>query len=124
MVRIFAVSLGAPFQLEVLQKLMQVRGAGTALKIPKPQEGKPRVSGRRGPTEETRMEFLVVLFPRKRQVRIDGEVNGSTNELIEIEGGEHTVTLGPPRNFKPESHTVDIHNTAALTPMTVSFEAV
>jgi hypothetical protein len=68
------------------------------------------------------MEFLVVLFPRKRQVRIDGEVNGRTNELIEIEGGEHTVTLGPPRNFKPASRTVDVRNTSALMPMTVSFE--
>ena len=68
------------------------------------------------------MEFLVVLFPRKRQVKIDGEVNGSTNELIEIEGGEHSVTLGPPRTFKPASRNVDVRNTSALMPMTVSFE--
>ncbi len=68
------------------------------------------------------MEFLVVLFPHKQQVKIDGEFNGFTNELIEIEGGEHTVTLGPPPNFKPPSRTVDVRNTSALTPMTVSFE--
>jgi hypothetical protein len=41
MVSIFAVSLGAPFWFDVLQKFMQVRGAGTTPKTPKPQEGKP-----------------------------------------------------------------------------------
>ena len=68
------------------------------------------------------MEFLLVLFPRKRRVMIDGVFNGSTNELIELEGGEHSVSLGPPNNFKPKQRTVDLSDTSALAPMIVSFE--
>lgn len=67
------------------------------------------------------MEFLVVLFARKRRVQIDGEFTGSTNELIELEGGKHSVSLGPPANFTPASRTVNLRNTSALTPLTVAF---
>lgn len=68
------------------------------------------------------LEYLVVLFPRRRRVRINEQFNGHTNERIELEGGQYTVTLGPPLNFKPPSHEVDLRNTSQFNPLVIAFE--
>jgi len=68
------------------------------------------------------MEYLLVRFPRSRRVAIDGEFNGRTNELIELEAGTYTVSLGPPPNFTPESRRVVLRNTSALEPKEVTFD--
>jgi hypothetical protein len=67
------------------------------------------------------MEFLVVRFPRSRRVLIDDEFNGRTNELIELEAGRHTISLGPPPNFAPESQRITLRNTSPLEPREVGF---
>jgi hypothetical protein len=67
-------------------------------------------------------EYLVVLFPRRRRVKINGEYLGLTNKLLELEGGGYEVALGPPANFTPMQHKVDLRNTSALTPMLIEFE--
>ncbi|MEJ2659866.1 MAG: PEGA domain-containing protein [Desulfobacteraceae bacterium] len=67
-------------------------------------------------------EYLVALFARKRRVMINGQFMGTTNVKLELEGGPYEVTLGPPMNFTPEKHSVDLQNTSSLTPMIVEFE--
>jgi hypothetical protein len=67
------------------------------------------------------MEFLIVHFPRSRRVRVDGEFNGRTEELIEIEAGRHVVTLGPPANFTPEERIVILKDTTELEPREIDF---
>lgn len=66
-------------------------------------------------------EYLVALFPRSRRVVINGEFMGTTNTKLELESGPYEVTLGPPKNFTPEKHDVDLRNTSFLTPMIVEF---
>jgi hypothetical protein len=66
-------------------------------------------------------EYLVALFPRTRRVKINGEFMGTTNQKLELEGGLYEVTLGPPNNFTPEKHAVDLCNTSSLMPMIVEF---
>ncbi|MCP9438980.1 MAG: hypothetical protein NNA20_04125 [Nitrospira sp.] len=68
------------------------------------------------------MEYLLVRFPRSRRVRIDDEFNGRTNELIELEAGRHTVSLGPPYTYEPDEYTIILKNTSALDPREVTFE--
>lgn len=68
------------------------------------------------------MEYLLVQYPRRRKVRIDGEHNGYSNEPIELEGGPHTVTLSPPPNFAPKLRKVTVRNTSVLSPKVVVFE--
>ena len=70
------------------------------------------------------MQYLVVLFPRRRRVFVDGEWWGHTNEIIELEGGKYPVSLGPPDNYRPGSRKVDLKNTSELKPLTVSFQLV
>jgi hypothetical protein len=67
-------------------------------------------------------EYLVALFTRTRRVMINGEFMGTTNIKLELEGGPYEVTLGPPGNFSPEKHTIDLRNTSLLTPMIVEFK--
>lgn len=67
-------------------------------------------------------EYLSVLFPTRRRVKINGTFQGRTNQLIEIEGGHYEVTLGPPDNFTPARIEVDLRGTTAFTPRTVIFE--
>jgi hypothetical protein len=67
------------------------------------------------------MEYLRVLFPRSRRVRVDDEFNGRTNELIELEAGTYTVSLGPPANFAPESRRVLLRKTSKFEPKEVTF---
>jgi hypothetical protein len=69
-----------------------------------------------------KMEFLLVHFPRSRRVKVDDKYNGRTEELIPLEAGHHTVRLGPPYNFTPDSREVLLKDTSPLTPLEVSFD--
>ena len=51
-------------------------------------------------------EYLVVLFPRKRRVKIGSEAIGVTNTKLKLEGGPYKVTLGPPKNWLSPPLTV------------------
>jgi hypothetical protein len=66
-------------------------------------------------------EFLVALFPRNRRVMVNGEFMGTTNTKLELEGGRYEVTLGPPQNYTPEKHEIDLRGTSSLMPMIVEF---
>jgi hypothetical protein len=68
------------------------------------------------------MEYLVVQYPRKRNVLIKGRVVGATNEVIELEGGSYSVELSSPANYTPPSKRVVLANTSALDPKTIAFE--
>jgi hypothetical protein len=70
------------------------------------------------------MEYLVVRFPRSRRVKIDGEFQGRTDELIELEAGTHTVSLGPPPNFTPESRKIVLKDTSVNNPREVAFDEI
>ena len=70
------------------------------------------------------MEYLVVHFVRSRLVKVDGKFMGRTEELLELEPGDHEVTLGYVRNFKPEQVTITLENTTEYTPEEVHFEEI
>lgn len=87
-----------------------------------PEEAAGRVGVvRPEPVWRSGMEYLVVRFPQSRAVMIDGEFNGLTGRLIELEAGTHTISLGPPPNFTPESQQVVLKDTSALNPKEVVF---
>jgi hypothetical protein len=68
------------------------------------------------------MEYLLVKFPRPRRVKVDDEFNGRTGEVIELEAGNHVVSLGPPANFTPGEQRIVLKNTSELDPREISFE--
>ncbi|HAY21636.1 MAG TPA: hypothetical protein DCY27_05625 [Desulfobacterales bacterium] len=55
---------------------------------------------------------------------LNGEPMGETNVKLELEGGSYEVTLGPPPDFKPEKHQIDLRHTAASRPLRIEFEVI
>lgn len=67
------------------------------------------------------MEFLIVRYPEPRPVIIDDAEQGQTNRVIELAGGQHTVTLGGSKNFSPTEQTVSLRNTSVVSPHEIRF---
>jgi hypothetical protein len=67
------------------------------------------------------MEYVIVAFPTDRYVYIDGEKNGSTNEVLRVDAGTHVFDLGPLVNYRPGSRTVTLEDTTSLEPREITF---
>ncbi len=67
------------------------------------------------------MEYVIVTFPTKRLVYIDGDQNGYTNEVLRLDAGTHVFELGTLANYKPASRQVTVKDTTALEPLEVAF---
>jgi len=67
------------------------------------------------------MEYVIVTFPTDRLVYIDDERSGSTNEVLRVDAGTHTFSLGPVENYRPASRNVTLQDTTPLEPRVVAF---
>ena len=67
------------------------------------------------------MEYVIVTFPTVRQVYIDGEKCGQTNDVLRVDPGTHIFTLGPHANYTPESQEVAVDSTSVLAPLEIIF---
>lgn len=67
------------------------------------------------------MEFVKVLFPTNRIVYVDGEENGSTNEVLRVDAGKHLFELGNVMNFRPASRKVVVRDSTVLEPLEIEF---
>ena len=67
------------------------------------------------------MEYVKVTFPTDRLVYVDGEENGSTNEVLRVEAGTHVFELGNRANYRPKSRKLTGKDTTPLEPLEVRF---
>ena len=67
-------------------------------------------------------EFVKVTFRDRRQVFVNGNRNGFTNEPIQVQTGTYTFDLGAPRNYRPSSQTVKVTGTLAPLPKIIEFQ--
>jgi len=67
------------------------------------------------------MEYVKVTFPTRRLVYIDGEENGSTNEVLRVEAGTHVFELGNLANYRPASRKATVQDTTVLEPLEIAF---
>jgi hypothetical protein len=67
------------------------------------------------------MEYVKVTFPTRRLVYIDDEENGYTNDVLRVDAGTHSFTLGNVANFRPASRTVTVEDTSVLEPLEIKF---
>jgi len=67
------------------------------------------------------MEYVIVTFPTKRLVYIDGDQNGYTNEVLRLDAGTHVFELGTLANYKPASRKVTVKDTTMLEPLEIAF---
>jgi hypothetical protein len=66
-----------------------------------------------------RMEYVVVYYPTARDVRIDGQIAGKTNETLRVERGHHTFDLGDPQDYQPLSVEKSVRDTTSIKPMRI-----
>ena len=67
------------------------------------------------------MEYVIVTFPTNRNVYIDGEHNGRTNDSLRVDAGTHIFDLGPLKNYKPGFRKVTVSGTTVLKPKKITF---
>jgi hypothetical protein len=74
------------------------------------------------------MEYVVVRFPDRREVLVDGVPQGFNQELtgewriLRVEEGEHRFRLRGADNYIPLWHTREITGTNVNAPLCVDFE--
>lgn len=69
-------------------------------------------------------QYVKVVFPVQRQVRVDGQPAGKTNKVFQVETGRHVFDLGLRKDYKPTEQVCDINGTLPGTPMIIVFEQV
>ncbi len=65
------------------------------------------------------MEYVVVRYPKDRNIRIDGQVAGETNDTLMVEQGHHIFDLGDPHDYQPQSVEKDVQNTTSVSPLLI-----
>lgn len=68
-------------------------------------------------------QYVVVRYPEERDVYIDGQLVGKTNETLMVEEGYHLFDLGEPKDYLPESREVVVNETSSISPMEITFSA-
>jgi len=67
------------------------------------------------------MEYVIVIYPTKRSVYVDGELIGDTNEVLRMDSGTHRFDLGSPADCEPIFFEAVVNETTALLPMKIVF---
>jgi len=71
------------------------------------------------------MEYVVVEYPDDRDVRMDGQVAGQTNDLLMVERGHHLFDLGEPLDYQPASVEANVQDTTPVGPLIIeSFQPI
>jgi hypothetical protein len=65
--------------------------------------------------------FLLVKYPGRRDVSIDGTQVGITNTPIEVGDGHHLIELAPGVPYVPPAQNVEVDGEPETAPNTISF---
>jgi hypothetical protein len=63
------------------------------------------------------IEYVVVDYLSDRDVHIDGQITGKTNETLRVDRGHHIFDLGEPKDYQPESVEKLIRRTTWTKPL-------
>lgn len=67
------------------------------------------------------LEYVLVKFEESRDLLVDGNVNGQTNETIRVGEGTHDFALGGEKNYNPESIHEQVTGTSSIDPLVLKF---
>ena len=68
------------------------------------------------------MQYVLVKYKENRQVVVDDHYLGYTNEVIEIEEGQHSISMAAPYDFSPHEWQVVLVDTTVVQPLEVEFK--
>ena len=67
------------------------------------------------------MEWVMVTYPRTRDVFVDDELCGQTNVLMAVGPGTQRIDLGVPLDYVPRQRVVTVTGTSPGVPREVPF---
>ena len=67
------------------------------------------------------MHYVKVQYREERDVYIDGQCAGETNQTLMVEEGHHRFDLGEPVDYSPEFLDVEVDNPSSIRPQIVRF---
>ena len=70
------------------------------------------------------MEWVIVRYPTKRKVFMDGNSIGDTNVVLAIEAGPHVFDLGPGGGYTPARDKRTVKDTSSDDPLEIQFHEV
>lgn len=70
------------------------------------------------------MGYLLVQYPGKRDVMVDDEQCGSTNDPFEIDDGQHKISLGQGDSYGPPTQVIVLQGEPYENPRTIRFRRV
>jgi len=65
------------------------------------------------------MEYIIVKYPKHREVIIDGEPSGFTNMILMVQNGHHQIDLAGEADYSPVKLIVMVKNTDVDFPMKI-----
>ncbi len=68
-----------------------------------------------------KLQWVVVDYPRVRDVFVDGRRWAATNEIFLVSEGTHRFDLGAPRDYTPTKRTATVEQTSPQAPMHLEF---
>jgi hypothetical protein len=63
-------------------------------------------------------------FLDDRDLIVDGEKQGTTNQIVESAAGTHTLTLGPPGDFTSKQMKIVLSGSTVVSSREVRFEKI
>jgi hypothetical protein len=67
------------------------------------------------------MHYVKVQYAEERDVYIDGQRSGKTNQTLMVEEGHHRFDLGEPADYSPGFRDVEVDNPSSIWPQVVRF---
>lgn len=68
------------------------------------------------------IQWMIVSYPRLRDVFIDGLRAGHTGEILAVRQGTQEVHLGSPVDYRPKRRRVTVTGTTVDAPKEISFD--
>lgn len=65
------------------------------------------------------MEYVKVSYSTERDVRVDGQIAGKTNDTLMVERGHHKFDLGEPQDYQPAAVVKNVQNTTSVSPLLI-----
>jgi hypothetical protein len=66
------------------------------------------------------MEYIIVAYPTLRDVLVNGQIAGMTNDVLMIQRGRHVFSLGGPQDYRPRTVTKSVENTTPASPLIIN----
>ena len=70
------------------------------------------------------MQFITVTFAEERDVIIDGEIAGKTDQVLQVEKGTHRIRLDDKQNYTPQWRQPNVRGPTIITRMEILFDEI